>query len=87
MQLGNKKVPFTDAGMDMYRAVFNGVITQFQDSGFLATSPAPVITLPSVSQLPATARAARTIPAGYAFINAQLAGAIVYASLAVQLTS
>ena len=87
MQLGNKKVPFTDAGMDMYRSVFNGVVTQFQNSGFLATSPAPVITLPSVSQLPATARAARTIPAGYAFINAQLAGAIVYASLAVQLTS
>jgi hypothetical protein len=87
MQLGVQKVPYTDAGMDMYRSTWGGVVQQFQASGFIAQSPAPTIILPQVAQLPATARAARTIPAGYAFINAQLAGAIVYANLSVTLTS
>jgi hypothetical protein len=41
LQANSLKVPFTDAGVDMYRSVISASLKQFIDSGFLADSPAP----------------------------------------------
>lgn len=85
LQANTLKVPFTDAGGDLYRSVISSVLASFVDSGFLAEVPAPTVTIPKVSTVSPTNKAARNFP-GMNF-SAELAGAINSASLNGVLTS
>ncbi len=77
LQANNKKVPFTDAGIDMYRMAIQGVLTDFTTGnfkGFLSSNPAPFVSLPTAASVSSTNKAARNLP-GVSF-GATLAGAI-----------
>lgn len=85
LQANSLKVPFTDAGVDMYRSVIVASLKQFIDSGFLADTPAPTVSLPVVSSVSATNKAARKLtPVNF---SATLAGAINAATINGVLTS
>jgi hypothetical protein len=85
LQANSLKVPFTDAGVDMYRSVIVGTLKQFVDSGFLSSSPAPTVSLPAVSTISSTNKAARKLtPVNFA---ATLAGAINSTTINGVLTS
>ncbi len=79
LQANTLKVPFTDAGADMYRSVISGVLQSFTDSGFLAAVPAFTVTIPKVATVSSVNKAARNYP-GMNF-SATLAGAINSATL------
>lgn len=74
LQANSLKVPFTDAGIDMYRNVISASLKQFVDSGFLADTPAPYISLPAAAAVSPTSKAARNLP--NVSFSATLAGAI-----------
>lgn len=85
LQANSLKVPFTDAGIDMYRSVIAGVLKAFQDSGFIADAPAPFISLPTAAQVSSINKAARNLaPVSF---SATLAGAINSAQLTGVLSS
>lgn len=85
LQANNLKIPFTDAGIDMYRSVIIGALNSFVATGFLAASPAPFVSLPKVSQVSSTDKAARNLP--LVSFSATLAGAINSTSISGVLTS
>jgi hypothetical protein len=70
----NLKIPYTDAGVDMIRSVLTAALTQFVNTGFLAASPAPFVSVPLVANLSPTSRQSRNLP--LVSFTAQLAGAI-----------
>ena len=74
LQANSLKVPFTDAGIDMYRSVIASSLKRFTDAGFLAESPAPYISLPKAAAVGATDKANRNLP--NVSFSATLAGAI-----------
>jgi hypothetical protein len=74
LQANSLKVPFTDAGIDMYRSVISGTLKQFIDSGFLSDTPPPTISLPKARAVDATNRSKRNLP--NVSFAATLAGAI-----------
>jgi hypothetical protein len=74
LQANSLKVPFTDAGVDMYRSVISASLKQFIDSGFLADSPPPTISLPAVASVTSSNKSARNLP--NVSFAATLAGAI-----------
>jgi hypothetical protein len=85
LQANTKKVPFTDAGIDMYRTVISGVLKQYTDIGFLAASPAFFVGLPLAAAVDPTNRINRNLP--LAFFTANLAGAINSTTLTGTLTA
>ena len=70
----SKKIPFTDAGIDMYRSTITGSLARFVNSGFLAAVPAPFVSLPTAASVDPINRAARNLP--LVSFSANLAGAI-----------
>jgi hypothetical protein len=74
LQANSLKVPYTDAGIDMYRSVIAGTLKQFIDTGFIADTPAPYISLPAAASVSSTSKAARNLP--NVSFTATLAGAI-----------
>lgn len=74
LQANNLKIPFTDAGIDMYRSTLLGSLKRFEDIGFLATTPPPFVSLPKASAVDPTNKAARNLP--LVSFSATLAGAI-----------
>lgn len=74
LQANSLKVPFTDAGVDMYRSVLTGVLTNYVARGFIAASPPFTVSLPKVINVDPTNKAARNLP--NVFFSAELAGAI-----------
>ena len=79
LQANSLKVPYTDAGVDLYRSVISGVLKQFVDSGFLSDTPPPNVQLPKVASVASTSKAARNLP--NVSFSATLAGAINSATL------
>jgi hypothetical protein len=74
LQANSLKVPFTDAGIDMYRSSLMAGLQQFVDIGFLSDTPAPFVSLPLVQNLTSANKAARTLtPVSF---SATMAGAI-----------
>lgn len=84
LQVNNLKIPFTDAGIDMYRNVLTASLQKFVDSGFLAKTPAPFVSVPLVANVDATDKANRNLP-GVKF-SATIAGAINQAPVSGTLT-
>jgi uncharacterized protein DUF3383 len=74
LQANTLKVPFTDAGIDMFRSVIMGSLKRFTDSGFLAASPPPFVSLPTAASVIGVNKSARTLP--NVSFSATLAGAI-----------
>ena len=62
LQANSLKVPFTDAGVDMYRSAIMGVLMSYVASGFLASTPAPYVSLPKVAAVSSANKAARSLP-------------------------
>jgi hypothetical protein len=85
MQLNSLKVPFTDAGIDMYRASITASLKQFVDSGFLSDSPPPTVSLPAAKAVSTISKAARNLP--NVSFAATLAGAINSTTINGVLTS
>lgn len=85
LQANSLKVPFTDAGVDMYRNVIVGTLKQFTDTGFIASSPAPTVSLPKVAALTSTSKSSRNLP--LVSFAAVLAGAINSTTINGVLTS
>ena len=85
LQANNLKIPFTDAGIDMYRSVIIGVLNSFVATGFVAASPAPFVSLPKASQVDSINKAARNLP--LVSFSATLAGAINSTTISGVLTS
>lgn len=85
LQANTKKIPFTDAGIDMFRNAISGVLKQYTDIGFLAASPAFFVGLPLAAAVDSTNRIARNLP--LAFFTANLAGAINSTTLTGTLTA
>ncbi len=74
LQANSLKVPYTDAGVDMYRSVIAASLKQFTDSGFLASAPPPYISLPTVASVTTTSKTSRNLP--NVSFTAEAAGAI-----------
>jgi hypothetical protein len=70
----NPKIPYTDAGVDVLRGEILAQLEEAQNVGFVAPTPAPVVTAIPVADVSVLDRAARNYP-GLSF-EAQLAGAI-----------
>lgn len=79
LQANSLKIPFTDAGIDVYRNAFLGVLQQFVNTGFLSSTPAPFVSLPNVASLSSTNKAQRNLP--LCSFTATMAGAINSATL------
>jgi len=56
------KVPFTDAGVDAVVSVIKGALQDAIKRGYIAASPAPVVTAPKVVDVDALSKAARLLP-------------------------
>lgn len=84
MLLNNAKVPFTDKGIAMVEAELRAQIREAIDAGFLAESPAPVITVPRASAVSGANKALRNLPSVQA--DCTLAGAIQKVTLSVNVT-
>ena len=69
-----RKVPFTDAGVDMVRNVVLAQLREGIGAGLLAASPEPVVTVPLVADVSTADKAARLLPD--VEFSATLAGAI-----------
>lgn len=74
MLMNNRKVPFTDGGVDAIKMVIMGILIQGTKIGLLADTPAPVVTGPKVADVDASLRINRILPD--IKFQAQLAGAI-----------
>jgi hypothetical protein len=85
LQANSLKIPFTEAGIDMYRSVIIGALNTFVAEGFLAAVPAPFVSVPKVSQVSATDKANRNLP--LVSFSATLAGAINSTQIQGVLTS
>ncbi len=70
----NRKIPFTDGGVDALRMVIMGILIQGTKVGLLADTPAPLVTAPKVADVDASLRINRIMPD--IKFTAQLAGAI-----------
>jgi hypothetical protein len=79
LQANTLKIPFTDAGIDMYRSTISGVLKVFTDSGFIAAVPPPFVSLPKAAAVDPVNKAARNLP--NVSFTATLAGAINSAQL------
>jgi hypothetical protein len=84
MLINNAKVPFTDKGIAMVEAELRAQLQEGIDAGFLAESPAPVITVPRASAVSGANKALRNLPSVQA--DATLAGAIHKVTLSVNVT-
>ncbi len=58
----NKKVPYTDPGIAQIEAALKASLTQAQVAGFLANSPAPLVTVPLAADVDATNKSNRILP-------------------------
>lgn len=85
LQANALKVPFTDAGIDMYRSVISASLKQFVDTGFLSDTPAPTVSLPTANSVDKTDKANRNLP--LVSFGATLAGAINSTSISGVLTT
>jgi len=74
LEANKLKVPYTDAGIDMVRAIVIASLKQFTDTGFLADTPAPTVSVPLKSTVSSADRAARILR--NVNFSATLAGAI-----------
>jgi hypothetical protein len=74
LQANSLRVPYTDAGIDMYRSEITGVLVAYVDRGFLADTPPFYVSLPTAASAGSTQRALRNLP--NVSFSAQLAGAI-----------
>lgn len=74
LQANALRVPYTDAGIDMYYSQITGVLASYQARGFLALTPPFFVSLPTAASAGATQRALRNLP--NVSFSAQLAGAI-----------
>lgn len=57
----SKKIPYTNAGIDVFRSIINGVLQLGIDQGILANSPVPVVAAPDISAVDAADKSARTL--------------------------
>lgn len=69
-----KKVPFTDAGVDLIRNAVEAQLQEGISAGFLAATPVPVVTVPLVADVSSTDKANRLLPD--VEFSATIAGAI-----------
>jgi hypothetical protein len=81
----SKKIPFTDAGIDVFRSTISAALTVYVNLGFLAANPAPYVSLPTAAQVDPVNRAKRNLP--LCSFSANLAGAINSVQLAGVLTT
>ena len=82
--INNAKVPFTDKGIAMVEAELRAQLREAIDAGFLAESPAPVITVPRASAVSAGNKAIRNLTGVQA--DCTLANAIHKVTLSVNIT-
>ncbi|NNB91480.1 DUF3383 family protein [Corallococcus exiguus] len=68
------KVPFTDSGITVVTSIVGGQAREGVNAGFLAEEPAPVVSAPRASEVPAADKAARRLPG--VTLTAYIAGAI-----------
>lgn len=73
-QANSLKIPFTDAGIDVYRSIILGSLARFIGYGFLSSSPAPTVSLPTAASVTSVNKAARNLP--NVSFSATMAGAI-----------
>jgi len=73
---GAPKIPYTDLGVDVLKNVVQGDLNLFADNqhNFLAKTPAPTVSAPTVASVPQATRAARIWPV--ISFSGKLAGAI-----------
>jgi hypothetical protein len=57
-----KKVPYTDVGIAQIEAALRASLTQAQVAGFLATSPAVVVSVPAAADVSAANKSNRILP-------------------------
>jgi hypothetical protein len=74
MLMNNQKVPYTETGVDMVKAVLQGCLQDGIRVGLLAASPEPQIITRPVSEIDAVTKASRLLPD--VNFTATLAGAI-----------
>lgn len=74
LQANSLRIPFTDAGIDVYRGVLTGVLVAYQNRGFLATTPPLFVSCPTAASQGPVQRALRNL--NNVSFTAQLAGAI-----------
>lgn len=72
--INNQKIPYTDAGIDLVKAVIQGALDAGVKAGGLAADPAPYVEAPLAADVDATTKASRVLPE-VAFYGT-LAGAI-----------
>lgn len=61
--VGDRRVPFTDAGVDLVKGTVLGVLNdRAGDDKFLSTDPAPVVSAPLVADVDAADKQARVLP-------------------------
>ncbi len=82
---GADKIPFTDAGADLWRAMISGCLERGIKGGFLASSPKPTVTIPLVADVSPTDKTARNLPD--VEFSATLAGAIHKATIVGRLSA
>lgn len=74
--ISQDKTPITDAGIGAIEAVIKQQQAAAVEAGVLAADPAPTVTVPKASDIPAADRSARKISAGLIKFGGQLAGSI-----------
>ena len=72
--INNQKIPYTDLGVDMVKAVIKAVLSDGIRAGGLASDPAPEVTAPAVKDVDPVTKAGRILPD--VKFTATLAGAI-----------
>jgi hypothetical protein len=70
----NSKLPYTDQGFDVFRSLIYGVLNSAVASGFLASSPAPYVSMPKAASVDSVNRGNRNIP--NVSFSATVAGAV-----------
>lgn len=78
-QINTKKLGYTAKGAAVIEAEVRRVLAEGIQVGGLADSPAPVVTVPNVLNIPAAVRATRVLPD--VTFSARLAGAILYTTI------
>jgi len=74
LEANNQKIPFTDAGIDMFRAVILSNLKKYTDRNFLTNTPPQTVSMPLASSFTSAQRATRDLT-GCSF-SSYLAGAI-----------
>lgn len=74
LQANNIKIPYTAAGIAQYQSTIDATLQQFVTTGFLASNPAPIVSVPNLNQISLANLLARNLP--LVSFSATLASAI-----------